>query len=377
MNDSSHPKKECSPDAYEQRLGELLDAHGIVLAIIDYTGIDYTGICTFLNDGADRLVGLPPDGIVGKKLSELSAQQGDLWHAVQEGTAASIQRKGRLYREVAVTCGEKKVRLLSGFVPQADANGEINRIFVVLLDISDPHTSQMAWRDAERRRDTLLAILSHELRNPLATIRSGLKVLELSPHSPQAANARTMMERQLLHVVRLVNDLLDVSRINEGRLKLTQSKITVGDVVTLALEASGDSIKRGNHTLQVSLPEDSLEVNGDLTRLAQVVTNLLDNASKYTPNGGTISLNVFTKSNSVIFEVVDTGVGIPANKLDEIFQAYSQIEESRSHSRGGLGIGLYLVKTIVEAHGGRVEVASAGKSQEGSTFRVILPITTA
>jgi signal transduction histidine kinase len=366
MNDSELPHHQATSLSYEQQLDELCDAHGIVLAIADSNGA-----CSFLNTGVSTLLGFSADFAIGKNLVDLSPQHEQFWRSVYDGVSTSIKQSKRYYREITLSINDTKVRFMCGFVPKVGEIEAEHKVYIVLIPLSESLSASGGLPTNER--DNLIAVISHELRNPLATIRSGLTILELAPNSPQAATAHAMMKRQLLHAVCLVNDLLDVSRIKEGRLELKKTPTNVGDIVTLALEASSDSIKRGGHSLQVSLPEAAPTINGDLTRLAQVLTNLLDNASKYTPHGGTVKLHSFAAAQCIVFEVTDSGVGIPAHKLTEIFDPYAQIEESRSLSRGGLGIGLYLVKTIVEAHGGRIEVESDGATK-GSTFRVTLPV---
>jgi signal transduction histidine kinase len=368
MSDSIPQDSEDSSLSYEEQLEALCSAHGIVLAIADSSGT-----CTFLNNVAYELLHIPADSAIGMKFSDLSRDPSDFWRAVHETASASIENNNRQYRELAFSTEGNELRFLCGCVPKIDKENESHQSYIVLINISGAPSASANLRDAEQQRDNVLAILSHELRNPLAALRSGLKIIELAPHSPQATKAVATMERQLMHVVRLVNDLLDVSRIQMGHLELKSSRTTVGEIVTLALEASGESIKNGRHTLNLSLPEEVIEVEGDLTRLAQVLTNLLDNASKYTPQGGAISLNTFTNGTAVVIEVSDSGVGVAANHIEEIFKAYSQVDSSRSLSRGGLGIGLYLVKKILEAHGGQIEVKSDG-SGRGSTFRVTLPL---
>jgi signal transduction histidine kinase len=219
----------------------------------------------------------------------------------------------------------------------------------------------------------MLAILAHELRNPLATIRSGLKILEISSSKEQTAKARMMMERQLAYVIRLVNEVLDLSRLHEGRLSLHKEPIVLGDVINLALETSSASLKNGKHSVSVAIPDVAVALRGDSTRLAQALSNLLDNASKYTPEGGAVSLAAMLDGTEVVIQVSDTGLGIPADRLDHIFTLFSQIDGHRGYSRGGLGIGLFLVKAIVEGHGGSVRAESLGEGK-GAVFTMRLPL---
>ncbi len=229
-------------------------------------------------------------------------------------------------------------------------------------------------RDADVRKDEFLATLAHELRNPLAPIRNGLEILRRSNQlSGAAARAHEMMERQATHLVRLVDDLLDVSRISRGKVDLRCERITIGSVVDSALEASRHVIEAGHHHLEVTQPEGALWVDGDLTRLAQVLGNLLNNAAKYTPDGGQIGLHVRTEGAMVVLAVSDNGVGLSADMLPKVFDLFAQIEHTLSRAQGGLGIGLSLVRQLVELHGGSIVAESEGLGR-GSCFTVRLPL---
>jgi signal transduction histidine kinase len=230
-----------------------------------------------------------------------------------------------------------------------------------------------SFQQSMRIKEQFIAILAHELRNPLAALLSGLKVLELAPDEAQATKTREMMERQLKHLSRLVNDLLDVTRIKKGKIELIKTKTSLHDVFTLALDFSGESVKKNNHSLKVSVPEEPIKLHVDVNRLAQIVSNLIDNSSKYTPPGGKISLAASVEGDDLVISVSDNGVGIPADRLSQIFEAYAQLEESRLNFGGGLGIGLFLVKMMAQAHGGSVSVRSDGNGK-GSEFTVRIPV---
>ena len=229
-------------------------------------------------------------------------------------------------------------------------------------------------REAERHKDEFIATLAHELRNPLAPIRTGLEILRrVGDLPPQAARTREMMERQLNHMVRLVDDLLDVSRISRGKLELRLATVSIGQVIDHALETSQPGLEAAGHTLAVEMPSRPMLVRGDLTRLAQVVSNLVNNAAKYTPRGGRVTLAVRLQGDEAVVEVRDNGAGIAPNLLPHVFDLFAQGEGAREKGQGGLGIGLWLVKSLVEMHQGRIEAHSAGPGQ-GSTFTVRLPI---
>ena len=230
-----------------------------------------------------------------------------------------------------------------------------------------------ALREADRLKDEFLATLAHELRNPLAPLRHGLDILRRNPDVTSATQIREMMDRQLVHLVRLIDDLLDVSRVSQGKIELRKETIVVADVVRSALETSRPLIDAAGHTLTVDLPDDPLWLDADLTRLAQVVGNLLNNAAKYTPEGGHIGLTVRAEDDAAVLIVSDTGIGIPRDLQARVFQLFAQVDQHLDRSRGGLGIGLALVKQLVALHGGSVEVESAGIGQ-GSTFVVRVPL---
>jgi signal transduction histidine kinase/CheY-like chemotaxis protein len=234
--------------------------------------------------------------------------------------------------------------------------------------------AEQALRETDRRKDEFLALLAHELRNPLAPLRSGIEVMRLSGGEPDAvARARDRMDRQLTHLVRLVDDLLDVSRISRGKMELRRSRVRLADVVGSAVETARPLIDAAGHELTVSLPDEPVPLDADLTRLAQVFANLLTNSAKYTPRGGKIWLTASRDSAEVVVTVRDNGVGIPADDLARIFDMFSQVDRSIERSTGGLGIGLALVKGLVEMHGGTVRAESPGLGA-GSTFTVRLPV---
>ncbi len=228
-------------------------------------------------------------------------------------------------------------------------------------------------RDADRRKDEFLATLAHELRNPLAPIRNALQLLRMPGASVAVADdARLMMERQLQQMVRLVDDLLDVSRITRNRLELRRERIEFAAVIQSAIETSRPLIEQGRHKLTVHLPTDGVYLDGDAVRLAQVFSNLLNNSAKYTEPGGDISLTAQVDDGQVVVRVADTGIGIPAESLPQVFEMFSQVERNLNRAQGGLGIGLTLVRRLVEMHGGSVEAHSAGP-EKGSEFVVRLP----
>ena len=233
-----------------------------------------------------------------------------------------------------------------------------------------------ALEEADRRKDEFIATLAHELRNPLAPLRHGLDVLRKSPDRADAADVREMMDRQLVHLVRLIDDLLDVARVSQGKIELRRARIQAADVIRSAVESSQPLIESAGHSLAVDLPPAPIWLDADLTRLAQVVGNLLNNAAKYTPEGGQIDVSLRTDAADAIITVSDNGLGIPSDMQAEVFQLFAQVENHTDRARGGLGIGLALVKQLVAMHDGSVGAQSAGPGQ-GSVFTVRIPLAEA
>ena len=230
-----------------------------------------------------------------------------------------------------------------------------------------------ALREADRRKDEFLATLAHELRNPLAPIRTGLQILKMSPAGPAADRSREMMDRQLGHMVRLIEDLLDISRLSQGKLELRRERVELRTVVESGVEISRPLIDAGRHELAVFLPDEPVWLDADPTRVAQVIGNVLTNAAKYTLDGGRIELAARREKGDAVVSVADNGVGIPREMQDKVFDMFSQVNRTIDRSQGGLGIGLALVKRLTEMHGGTITVESAGAGL-GSTFTIRIPV---
>ena len=258
--------------------------------------------------------------------------------------------------------------------PERDEAGQPIRMPGVLVDITDRKRLEDELRDADRRKDEFLATLAHELRNPLAPIRNGLNLLRMSgADGAAAAHVHEMMERQVSHMVRLVDDLLELSRISRGQIELQKERFPITTVINQAVETSRPLIESGGHRLDLSLPEEELLVEGDVVRLSQVFSNLLNNAAKYTNSGGVISVEVRNAGTEVLISVCDNGIGIPRDMLSRVFEMFAQVDNPLGRTQGGLGIGLNLVKTLVLMHGGAVEAHSDGLGF-GSEFLVRLPL---
>lgn len=234
--------------------------------------------------------------------------------------------------------------------------------------------AQLSLQEADRRKDEFLATLAHELRNPLAPLRNGLSLLRLDDGDEALVDETlTMMERQLQQMVRLIDDLLDVSRISRGKLELRRNPVELAAVITSAVETCRPMIAAAGHQLEITLPEEEIYLDADATRLAQSFANLLNNACKFTEPGGRIGLSANTDQGEVVVVIRDSGMGIPPQMLDRIFEMFTQVDASLERSHGGLGIGLTLVKRLVELHGGTVSARSEGEGK-GSEFAVRIPM---
>jgi PAS domain S-box-containing protein len=267
---------------------------------------------------------------------------------------------------------EREVDLI--LAPVMDNAGRVLFVAASGVDVTDRKQMEDALRESDRKKDDFIALLAHELRNPLAPVRNGLQVMRLATGNANAvAQARSMMDRQLSHMVRLIDDLLDVSRISRNKMELRRERVLLADVVNTAVETARPQIDAEGHDLTVSLPQRPVYLNADLTRLAQVFGNLLTNSAKYTEAGGRIWISAERRDGEVAVSVRDTGIGIPAESLPIIFDMFSQVDRTTERSTGGLGIGLALVKGLVEMHGGSVTVQSGGQGQ-GSIFTVTLPM---
>jgi signal transduction histidine kinase len=229
-----------------------------------------------------------------------------------------------------------------------------------------------ALRRADRHKDSFLAVLAHELRNPVAALSGGLHLLNKDIPPERAKDIRARMDRMLDHLTHLVDDLLDVSRVSQGKIVLKKQRVELNEVLQSAIEASQHTIEAANHAFITDIPTDAIWLDADHTRLAQIVANLLNNAAKYTPPGGTVSLSATAQDGWAEIRVTDTGVGIPPDMQSKIFEIFAQVEDHLGKAQGGLGIGLALVRQLVALHGGAIAVESGGDGQ-GSAFTVRLP----
>jgi PAS domain S-box-containing protein len=329
------------------------------------------------------------EAMYGLKPGEFAGTQ-KAWEQLihPEDRAATIERAraaletGSFQAEWRVVWSDGSIHWLAGRASVfRDSEGKPLRLLGVNIDITARKEAEDELRrvaaelsEAGRRKDEFLATLAHELRNPLAPLRNGLHIMRLAGDRPEAvAETRTMMERQLTQMVRLVDDLLDVSRISRGKVELRKERLPLASVIQSALETSGPIMYAAGHELTTELPKEPIFVNADLTRLSQVFANLLNNAAKYTERGGHVWLSAVKEDGEVVVTVRDTGIGIPVEMLPRVFDMFTQIDRTLARSQGGLGIGLTLSKRLVELHEGTIEARSEGE-RKGTTFIVRLPI---
>jgi two-component system CheB/CheR fusion protein len=340
-----------------------------------------TGVATLFLDRQLRIVRFTPQvaEVFGLRISDLGRPMSDLARlAYYEGFEADARRvlehEQSIDREVP---GPGERWYLSRLLPYRTERGIADGVVLTLIDITERKRAELALREANRQKDEFLAVLAHELRNPLAPISSGIEVLKTAfGDSRTVERIAATMGRQTQQLVRLVDDLLEVSRISGGKLRLRTAVIDLREVIQDALATARPSIEKAGHCLEVRVEEGSLPVQGDSARLTQVLSNLLSNAVRYTPRGGVISVIAGRENDGVEVTVKDNGVGIPHEALAHVFDMFYQGSNARSGFSAGLGIGLTLAKTLVEMHGGTIAARSSGEN-DGSEFRIRLPLAQA
>ncbi|WP_167760326.1 chemotaxis protein CheB [Paraburkholderia pallida] len=358
----------------QARLAEIVECSddGIISTTLD-------GIITTWNAGAERIFGLRAIEAIGTPLARLMPSAQDNGEA---GVPARMRRGERIaHVETTIANREgRRVHLSIAISPLRNANGGVIGISRVARDISESRRMQEELKafaaglaETDRRKNEFLAMLAHELRNPLAPIRNALQILQQSgTRTPADRSAIDIMQRQMAQMVRLVDELLDVSRVSRGKIELRRGEVELNSLAHHAAEAARSECNAMRQELVVSVPPGPIYVDGDPVRLLQVIGNLLSNASKFTEGGGRIELRLEREGDRALIRVRDNGIGITQAQLPQIFDMFAQADNSLERTRSGLGIGLTLVKTLVGMHGGEVSVHSDGAGQ-GSEFVVRLP----
>ena len=336
---------------------------------------DGTARTTYLSPRWYEFTGRPPDSSLGERWID-SVHPDDVTHVLQIWARSfdparteaiefelRLRRSDGVYRWFSIT-GEG-VR---------GADGAVEKWVGTATDVEERRRAEASLREGDRRKDEFIAMLAHELRNPLAPIRNAVKLLrDAGQADPVRAWSRDVIERQMDQLTRLVDDLLDVSRITRGKIQLQIEPVDLWAVVAAAVETSRPRIDAKRHRLELRLPSRPVRLAGDSVRLTQVVSNLLNNAAKFQDEGGFISVRAGIEDGDAVIRVRDEGAGIAPEMIGEVFELFAQAERTMDRAEGGLGIGLSLVKNLVEMHGGRVGVKSAGRGR-GSEFTVHLPV---
>jgi PAS domain S-box-containing protein len=378
------------------RLNEARKTAMFETALDCIVSIDHTGIVVEFNAAAERTFGYSRDNVIGRELAAIlippqyrEQHRKGLALYLETGAGPVLNQRLEL-SAIRADATEFPIELTVIRIP---IDGP--PLFTAFLrDITERRQAEQALRDSENRerqtanelrqlaaelsegdhrKNEFLAMLAHELRNPLAPIRNALQIVQLSGEGGETIrSASEMMKRQIAQLVRLVDDLLDVSRISRGKIELRRERVELSSIISQAIETTRPAVECANHQLTVELPSRPIYLDADPVRLAQVFSNLLNNSCKYTEREGQISLAAEVHENEVVISVRDTGVGIPPEALPKIFEMFTQVDRSLERSQGGLGIGLTLVQRIVELHGGSVTATSAGVGR-GSEFVVRLP----
>jgi len=362
--------------AEEERHASESQLRSLVQNVRDYAifMIDPNAIITQWTEGAQRVTGCEAAEVLGKPLSMFYTPE-DIAAGEPGLELAQAAKEGRVEREGwRIRKGGERFWVNEIATAIRGEDGKLLGFTKIARDLTDRKRVEEALLDADQRKDEFLATLAHELRNPLAPLRAGLQIMRIT--SEEGAPVRStveMMERQLRHLVRLVDDLLDVARITSGKVELRRRRVNLRTVLAAGVEASRPAIDSRQHVLRLEPGQEEISVEGDFDRLVQVFSNLLSNAAKYTDRGGRIDLTLSREGDDAVVIVADSGIGIPAEDLPHVFDLFSQVRAHQRHAEGGLGIGLSLVRSLLGLHGGSIAAASAGTGG-GSQFTVRLPL---
>ena len=361
----------------EQALQRLLeDDFAVILLDVSMPGMDGFETAAMIHDHP-RFESIPIIFVTGVHDSEFDALKGYRLGAVDYVSIPIVPEILRSKVSVLVELYVQRRELQRLNRSLAEANTTLQHEKARELERVNRNLEQAnaALRDADRHKDEFIAILAHELRNPLAPIRAAVDVMSLmSLEHPQLRWAREVIDRQTTHLSRLVDDLLDVSRISRGTIKLNKELLSLRTILDRSVEAAQPIISAHHHELQIDSSADNEIVEGDPTRLVQILSNLLNNAAKYMQTSGTIQLRAHVEGSHAVFSVKDSGIGLTSEALPKLFNLFSRVHEDSGHLPSGLGIGLALVRQLVELHGGTVSATSPGPNR-GSEFTVRLPLT--
>ncbi|MEW6762599.1 MAG: PAS domain S-box protein [Pseudomonadota bacterium] len=372
-------------DIHDRRQAELDRQRFVSLA---ERSEDFIGMCGldlrpfFLNRAAVRMIGADSIGeALATPVPEFFYPEDHAF--IRDEFLPRVAREGHAETEIRMRhfrSGEPVWMIYTVYVIR-DADGRPEGYATVSRNITERKLAEERLRqatvdllDANQRKTRFLATLAHELRNPLAPLRTGLDLMQLPGASAEAlGRARAMMDRQLRQMVHLIDDLMDIARIDSGKIELKRQRVALPTIVTAAVEGVAPMVEAAGHALALELPDETLWLDADPTRLAQVLANLLTNACKYTPAGGRIVLAARREDREAVITVCDSGIGIPPDALESVFEMFSQVSQNIGRAQGGLGIGLALVRSLVQMHGGTIVAGSAGVKQ-GSTFTLRLPL---
>lgn len=374
-----------------RRIEEALDAQRAWLRVtLESIGdavmaVDVEGNVTFMNPSASALTGYAVEDVLGEPVERVFQIINEDTRAEVESPVARVLREGVVVglanHTILVRQDGTELAIDDSAAPIRAADGEMLGVVLVFHDVTERRQLEKKLREhrdslaqGDRRKDEFLAMLAHELRNPLAPLLSGSQVLRASSTADSTTRrVADIMERQIRHLARLIDDLLDVSRITRGSIELRQSAVSLRPILEQAVEMTAPLVTKREHELTLDLPPASLEVHADPTRLAQVFANLLSNAAKFTEPRGHLNLAVEVSGNEAVVRVRDDGVGIVAEMLPKVFEMFSQADKSLERTEGGLGLGLTVAQVLVEMHGGSIEARSDGLGM-GSEFVVRLPL---
>lgn len=329
--------------------------------------------CIYVNPGCEKLTAKPASWFIGRLLDDFVGYPVDAISRTKGAITAVFKTGETQTIELSLEKPWGTVTFLQTYYPEYDASGSVETVVGIGLDASEKARTRRELERALEQQECFVSMLSHELRNPLAAISSALRILETEP-APEIQNtSRILMRRQLSHVTRLINDLLDTTQLDRGEISFDLQPTSGGDIIQLGLEIAENIISPSSHNFVTDLRDLDVMIHGDLNRLAQVISNLLHNAFKFTPPGGLIKLESSKEGDYLAIRVRDSGRGIDPAHFSNIFARYQRFSNNSGKYFNGMGLGLYLSKNIIEHHNGSIRVSSPGLNQ-GSVFEVLLPL---